>query len=141
MTPVQRNLQEMAASIVALKLDKDDEHTVASPELTALMEQGLHHVLLPQTLQPKAAEAFQLAFEAMGGLPRLTLWADRYPASFYKLYARMIAATAAPILPDPPARNVEQWPEWLSARRLAYQESRDVAEDIASRPVDPEDNI
>lgn len=37
-----------------------------------------------------AKEAFALAFDEMGGVPRLVLWAKLNPTEFYKLFARLI---------------------------------------------------
>ena len=59
----------------------------------------------------------------MGGTQRMLLWADKYPASFYKLYARQIIPTIAPVLPQPPKASEQEWPAWLTARRLSYQEA------------------
>jgi hypothetical protein len=120
----QTNLQELVTAL------HDDPNI--SPEMKDLIARGLHHVFLPDSLQPKSAESFQLAFEAIGGLPRLALWADKNPSKFFQLYARMIAPTITPVLPNPAHTNTV-WPEWLSARRLAYQEAAQYAEDINSR--------
>ncbi len=98
---------------------------VFSDDLTHLREAGL-----VGTPQPSAAQAFQQTFEQMGGLERLLIWADRYPASFYKLYARQIVPTIAPVLPQPPKASQQEWPAWLLARRLSYQEA-------GFRPADP----
>jgi hypothetical protein len=118
-TPVQKvNLQELVAALRGM----DEAHL--SPELTMLLDQGLHHAHLPPALQTGAAEAFQLAFEAWGGIPRLLMFADRYPGAFLKLYARQTAPTMAPVLPkETSTPDAAQWPEWLTHRRLAYQES------------------
>jgi hypothetical protein len=37
-----------------------------------------------------ARQAFQAAFDNVGGVHRLTLWASENPGEFYKLYARLI---------------------------------------------------
>lgn len=42
------------------------------------------------TLTKSAREAFQLAFQRMGGPSALTAWAEANPTEFYKLYARLI---------------------------------------------------
>jgi hypothetical protein len=116
----QVNLQELIGALE--KLTHEDGKPAMSADFRQLVEAGLHHALMPQTLQPKAAESFQLAFEAMGGLPRLAQWADRYPASFYKLYARQTIPTITPVLPQVDKVTEQAWPEWLTHRRLAYQE-------------------
>jgi hypothetical protein len=39
--------------------------------------------------------AFSAAFQMIGGIPRLALWADNNPTEFYKLYARMLPSAAS----------------------------------------------
>jgi len=41
-------------------------------------------------LTRSAKEAFAAAFDEMGGIERLVLWAKLNPTDFYKLYARLI---------------------------------------------------
>jgi hypothetical protein len=66
-----------------------------SPELQALLDKGLLGPSLPPTLKTsRAARAFQQAFELIGGVPRLALWADQNPSKFYTLFSKMIPATA-----------------------------------------------
>jgi hypothetical protein len=103
-----------------------------SKDLQALLERGMHAAKLPKPLRSaKAAEAMQQAFEIIGGVPRLALWADRNPDKFYPLFARMIPQTVAPVIPVvADGAKKEEWPAWLSARRLAYQESAEVAQDV-----------
>ena len=38
--------------------------------------------------------AFQQAFDMIGGTTRLTLWANENPADFYRLYAKLMPSTA-----------------------------------------------
>lgn len=38
--------------------------------------------------------AFQNAFQMMGGVPRLALWANANPDKFYPLYARLMPSTS-----------------------------------------------
>lgn len=127
MTPSQQqtNLLELVTAL------KDDPQI--SPEMQSLIERGLHHVFLPDSLKVKSAEAFQLTYEGIGGLPRLMQWADKNPTKFFQLFARMIGPTVAPVLPTPQT-TTQAWPEWLTSRRLAYQESAEVASDIKAAP-------
>jgi hypothetical protein len=37
-----------------------------------------------------AREAFQAAFDRIGGVERLSSWAEENPGEFYKLYGRLI---------------------------------------------------
>lgn len=110
-----------------------------SKEMLALMERGLHSAKLPKALRnQKAAEAFQDAFELIGGTARLALWADKNPDKFYSIFGRQIAATMAPVVAGLPQTNQakqEQWPEWLTNRRLAYQEADRVIEDVKLKPI------
>ena len=117
----QHNLSELIVALQALKTEKGD--FILSHDLLTLLKEGLHHSLLPHTLQPKAAEAMQLTYEAIGGLPREVLWADKNYGAFMKLYARQTSATIGPVVPPPrDTPSQQEWPEWLTLRRLAYQE-------------------
>ena len=132
-TTKQINLQEL---IVALsKLKHDDGKPQTSIDLQTLIDAGLHHAHLPDSLKVSAAEMFQLTAEGIGGLPRMMMWADRYPASFYKLYARQTIPTITPVLPKAPEAATQEWPSWLTARRLAYQEE-DRASDLLGEDED-----
>ncbi len=44
----------------------------------------------PNKLTKSAREAFQLAFDNIGGPSALTAWAKANPAQFFQLYARLI---------------------------------------------------
>lgn len=105
-----------------------------SPELSKLIERGIHSTKLPAPLRKvRAAEAMQQAFELIGGVPRLALWADANPDKFYQLYGRMIPQTIAPVLPDDgPKDNVIELP-WVTARRLLYKEAQQIAQDIEAK--------
>ena len=106
-----------------------------SPELAALMARGLHSAKLPKALRSqRAAEAFQDAFDIIGGTVRLAMWADKNPDKFFAIFGRQIAATMAPVTDKLPQQTKDQQPQapaWLTARRLAYQESNQVIDDIA----------
>lgn len=125
----QYNLQEL---VTGLSAEGDDGAPQVSEDMKSLIRRGLHHVFLPDTLRPKAAEANQMAFEGIGGIARYIQWADRNPGKFYALHARMIPQTIAPVLPQPEAVN-HVWPEWLSQRRLRYQEDAKYAEDVKQK--------
>ena len=47
----------------------------------------------PNKLTKSAREAFQHAFDALGGAEALTDWAQKQPSEFYRLYGRLIPAT------------------------------------------------
>jgi len=39
--------------------------------------------------------AFNTAFQMIGGIPRLAIWADENPTEFYKLYSRLLPSAAS----------------------------------------------
>jgi len=43
-------------------------------------------------------KAFTNAFELIGGVPRLAIWANANPSTFYKLYARLLPSQASSAL-------------------------------------------
>ena len=130
---VSAQLSDMASELVELN------GVQMSPELLALMERGLHSVKLPKALRnQKAAEAFQHAFELIGGTARLALWADKNPGQFFQIFGKQMAATIAPVLATIPSAKKDesgQWPAWLEARRLAYQERDQVVDDINVKEI------
>jgi hypothetical protein len=66
-------------------------------ELTKLATSGngVSRISVPRELHRKrVVNAFQDAFELIGGVPRLAHWADQSPSAFYKLYARLLPTTA-----------------------------------------------
>jgi hypothetical protein len=73
-----------------------EEGANLSPDLQKMLDLGLiNGNKLPAPLRSqKAAKAFQQAFELIGGVPRLALWADRNPDKFYPLYSKLVPQTA-----------------------------------------------
>lgn len=51
---------------------------------------GGRKVGTPNKITKSAREAFQLAFETLGGVRALGTWATANPTEFFKLYARLI---------------------------------------------------
>jgi len=73
------------------------ETAVACQELSALASSGdgVSRLSVPRELKrARVVNAFQDAFELIGGVPRLAHWADQSPSSFYKLYARLLPTQA-----------------------------------------------
>lgn len=107
-------ITDMASELTALGISK---------EMQELLDRGLHSSKLPKQLRTaKAAEAMQQAFELIGGVPRLALWADRNPDKFYPLFARMIPQTVAPVLPEQHVskHKLDDMP-WLTHQRHLYK--------------------
>ena len=78
---------------------KSDDKVISTqynmPELsdfakTAGAKHGLVSIPRESSGGQKISSAFRDAFELIGGVPRLAVWADTHPTDFYKLAARMI---------------------------------------------------
>jgi hypothetical protein len=107
-----------------------------SPELTRLLERGLIGSSLPAVLKDsKAAKAFQQAFDMIGGVPRLALWADQNPTKFYSLYSKLVPATAE--LTE--RKDINVTISWASNERLSYASQKADVIDVAS-PAPPDGN-
>lgn len=52
----------------------------------------------PHFTRKDVVNAFQQAFELVGGIPRLALWANENQGEFYKLYARLLPSQASTAL-------------------------------------------
>lgn len=106
-----------------------------SESLDLLLRKGLYGKKTPKALtSKKAADAFQSAFDLIGGVPRLALWADKNPTAFFSLYSKLIPSTVqaqvnATIKIDAP---------WMNPNRLAYQNpTEDVVDVTPSAPKLP----
>ena len=51
-------------------------------------------------------QAFHTAFQMIGGVPRLALWADANPTEFYKLYGRLLPSAAQSELAEDPVIEI-----------------------------------
>lgn len=90
-------------------------------ELEMALAHAQRHKSLPQYLKTKDAKrAFQSAFELIGGIPRLALWANANPDKFYPLYARFLDSSAG----APPAIRLEL--SWMKGRDLSGETIQDV---------------
>lgn len=47
----------------------------------------------PSFSRKEVVRAFQSAFELIGGVPRLAIWADTNPNEFYKLYGKLLPSS------------------------------------------------
>lgn len=77
--------------------DPYSDAAVMGKELTGLAESGngVSRLSVPRELKrARVVNAFQDAFELIGGVPRLAHWADQSPSAFYKLYARLLPTQA-----------------------------------------------
>ena len=91
--------------------------STGSVPLDILLQKGLYGSKTPkQLMSQRAADAFQTAFDLIGGVPRLALWADKNPSAFFSLYSKLIpssiqANVSATIKIDAP---------WMNPNRLNY---------------------
>ncbi len=129
---------DTSAQLVDLASDLGDTEGI-SKDLQMLLQRGLHGAKLPKALRSqKAGEAFQSAFEVIGGVTRLALWADKNPDKFYPLFARMIPQTVAPVvagLPQTDAKNRLDDMPWLTAQRHLYKVQPAALEDATDAEV------
>lgn len=97
--------------------------TTGDSSLDVLLQKGLYGNKLPKELKgQKAADAFQSAFDLIGGVPRLALWADKNPTAFFSLYSKLIPSSVkadvhATIKVDAP---------WMNPNRLAYMQRAEI---------------
>ena len=65
-------------------------------EFKALANKNGQTITLPREVSRKrVAAAFGDAFELIGGVPRLALWANANETEFYKLFAKLLPSAAS----------------------------------------------
>lgn len=102
-----------------------NNQSTGNSSLDTLLQKGLYGKRMPKELKgQKAADAFQSAFDLIGGVPRLALWADKNPTAFYSLYSKLIPSS---VKTDITARVVIEAP-WMNPNRLNYRESAEVVD-------------
>jgi len=57
--------------------------------LTDVAQSPRHHSVPRKVSRKRLEQAFLSAFELIGGVPRLALWADKNPGQFYSLSAKL----------------------------------------------------
>lgn len=104
--------------------------TTGSQELDLLLQNGLYGARMPKELKgKKAADAFQSAFDLIGGISRLALWADKNPTAFFSLYSKLIPSS---VKADFNHKIVIEAP-WMNADRLSYQNRSTDAIDVTPK--------
>lgn len=97
--------------------------STGDPALDVLLQKGLYGAKLPKALKgQKAADAFQAAFDLIGGVPRLALWADKNPSAFFSLYSKLIPSTVQAQV----NQTIKIDAPWMSPSRLNYMNVVDV---------------
>lgn len=67
------------------ELTRRQDELIMSPAFEAVLKR------LPKTIRKSdVVEGFHHAFELIGGVPRLAIWADEHPSEFFKLYSKLI---------------------------------------------------
>jgi hypothetical protein len=93
---------------------------MVSPEFQHLMDQALTTDRLPSPLRSgRAAKAFQQAFDLIGGVPRLALWADQNPDKFFPIYSKLIPTS----IEAKTQAKVDINLSWVDPQRLAYKQN------------------
>lgn len=70
--------------------------TASELRAVATSGNGVSRISVPKELRrQRVVNAFQDAFELIGGVPRLAHWADSHPSDFFKLYARLLPVEAS----------------------------------------------
>ena len=106
------------ASVQGLLGEISGGNVELSPELARLLERGLIGESLPAVLKTsKAAQAFEQAFDLIGGVPRLALWADQNPSKFYTIFSKLIPSTAQ----ISEKKDINVTITWASPERLSYR--------------------
>lgn len=72
---------------------KDDSARVVEGEVLPHLPTGA--LTREHLRRADVVSAFHIAFQMVGGIPRLALWADANPGEFYKLYARMLPSASS----------------------------------------------
>ena len=94
---MENNGERMELSDNSMVLAEDEDFTLpyTEPDFSALQQA---YAQRPKTRKPlrreKIAAHYQDAFDLIGGVPRLALFAHEDPEAFYKQYARLILAEA-----------------------------------------------
>lgn len=108
-------------SVIPSPSDTEGQLMPASrEELQLSLDYAVRHKSLPQFLKSRdARQAFRQAFELIGGVPRLALWADQNPSQFYTLYARFLSEAHSADTPPP----IQLHLSWMKGRDLSGQSS------------------
>ena len=84
--------------------------------LTALAVKSTPYPIPRAVSRKKVENAFLNAFELIGGVSRLALWADQNPTEFYRLYARLLPGGP----PVEEKKDVQVTINWAGPERLSY---------------------
>lgn len=91
--------------------------STGSEDLDLLLRKGLYGAKVPKDLyKQKAADAFQSAFDLIGGVPRLALWADKNPSAFFALYSKLIPSSIQAQV----HATIKVEAPWMNPNRLSY---------------------
>ena len=95
-------------------------------DLDVLLQKGMYGPHLPKALKgQRAADAFQHAFDLIGGVPRLALWADKNPTAFFSLYSKLIPSSIQAQV----NHSITIHAPWMAPNRLNYgQEQAEIIE-------------
>lgn len=89
----------MSASVLRLADFVPEEEL--SPQARSLIEYTINAPQRRKVTRETIVDQFNETFQLIGGVPRLAIWADQNPTSFYQLYSKLLPAAikAEMILP------------------------------------------
>jgi hypothetical protein len=83
-----------------IELNLDPLHRLANHEKVTIPRN-------PHFTRKDVVQSFQSAFELIGGIPRLAIWANNNETDFFKLYARLLPSQASSSLGEANVMRIE----------------------------------
>lgn len=80
------------------RLLRERQHEIAEDPTFLAIAQAQRIPRTAEFSRKEVVQAFQSAFQLIGGVTRLALWANDHPGEFYKLYSRLLPSQASPAL-------------------------------------------
>lgn len=90
----------MSASVIKLSEFVPEEEL--SPQARSLIEYTIKAPQRRRVTRETIVEQFNETFQLIGGVPRLAIWADQNPSSFYALYSKLLPAAIKAEMTLPP---------------------------------------
>ncbi len=91
------------AEFEALEITETHRHVITDDWDETMLQLATPNSRLPvprtkDFTRKMVVTAFNDAFELMGGIPRLAIWAHEHPTEFYKLYSRLLPSQSSSAL-------------------------------------------
>ena len=85
-SPIEGSLELAPTNTQTLFLDMEPLAALSNKEKVVIPRN-------PTFNRKEVVQSFQSAFELIGGVPRLALWANENPNEFYKLYGKLLPSS------------------------------------------------